>query len=57
MWKEEGVIRQTEVFGLKWGEGASSCRKLHKLCSSPDIMRITKSRRVRWAGFVADEEK
>jgi hypothetical protein len=28
-------------------------RELHKLCSSPDIVRQIKSRRMRWAGHVA----
>jgi hypothetical protein len=55
MWREEGVTKQTEVFGLLWGERTYSWRKLRKFCSSPDITRIMKSRRVRWTGFVAHE--
>jgi hypothetical protein len=27
--------------------------QLHSLCSSPDVIRIIKSRRMRWAGHVA----
>jgi hypothetical protein len=29
------------------------CRKLHSLYSSPDIIRQTKSRRMKWVGHVA----
>ena len=28
-------------------------RELHALCSSPNIVRVIKSRRIRWAGHVA----
>jgi hypothetical protein len=39
-------------------EGTGGWRKVHNeglrdLCSSPSIIRITKSRRMRWAGHVA----
>jgi hypothetical protein len=30
--------------------------ELHNLCSSPDIIRQIKSRRMRWAGHVGGEE-
>jgi hypothetical protein len=46
------------MFGPKWGEVIGGCRKLHNeqlhnLYSSPTITRMTKSRRMRWAGHVA----
>jgi hypothetical protein len=31
--------------------------ELHNLCSSPDIIRQIKSRRMRWAGHVARMEE
>jgi hypothetical protein len=45
------------IFGPK-REGDRSCRKLHNdelhsLYSSPNIVRVIKSRRMRWAGLVA----
>jgi hypothetical protein len=45
-------------FGLKRDEVTGERRKLHNeevhdLCSSPSTNRIIKSRRMRWAGYVA----
>jgi len=44
-----------KIFGSKREEGAGGWRrlhnkKLHKLCFSPNIIRMIKSRRIRWAG-------
>jgi hypothetical protein len=46
------------IFGPKWGEVTGRWRKLHNedlrnLYSSPSIIRIIKSWRMRWAGHVA----
>ena len=46
------------VFGPKRDEVTGECRKLHNeelsdLCSLPNIVRVVKSRRMRWAGHVA----
>jgi len=46
------------IFGPKRNEGTREWRKLHNvelndLYSSPNIFRVTKSRRIRWAGHVA----
>jgi hypothetical protein len=57
MRREEGVMRQTKVFGLKWDEGTYTWRKLHKLCSSHNIRMVMMSRKVTWTGFIAHEEK
>jgi hypothetical protein len=43
------------IFGPKRDEVTGDCRKLHKeelhnLYSSPSIIRMIKSRRMRWAG-------
>jgi hypothetical protein len=53
---ENGVLRR--IFGLKRDGGTGGWRKLHNedlhdLYSSPNIIRIIKSRRMRWAGHVA----
>jgi hypothetical protein len=53
---ENRVLRR--VFGLKRDEVTGEWRKLHNeelrdLYSSPSIIRIIKSRRIRWAGHVA----
>jgi hypothetical protein len=53
---ENRVLRR--IFGPKRDEVTGEGRKLHKgelhnLYSSPDIIRHTKSRRMRWAGHVA----
>jgi hypothetical protein len=50
------VLRR--IFGPTRGEVTVEWRKLHNeelhnLCSSPDIIRQIKSRRMRWAGHVA----
>jgi hypothetical protein len=52
----ERVLRR--IFGLKRDEVARDWRKLHNeelhnLYSSPNIMRMITSRRMRWAGHVA----
>jgi hypothetical protein len=53
---ENKVLRG--IFGPKSDEGTGGWRKLHNeelrdLYSSPSIIRIIKSRRMRWAGHVA----
>jgi hypothetical protein len=53
---ENRVLRK--IFGLKRDEVTGKWRKLHNeelgdLYSSPSIIRIIKSRRMRWAGHVA----
>jgi hypothetical protein len=50
------VLRR--VFGRKWDEVTGEWRKLHNeevndLYSLPSIVRVVKSRRMRWAGHVA----
>jgi hypothetical protein len=45
------------MFGTKRDEVIGGLRKLHNeelriLCSSPSIVRMMKSRRIRWAGNV-----
>jgi hypothetical protein len=52
---ENRVVRG--IFGPKRDEVTGERRKLHggelhNLCSSPDIIRQVKSRRMRWAGHV-----
>jgi hypothetical protein len=52
---ENRVLRR--IFGPKGDEVMGEWRKLHNeelhnLCSSPDIIRQVKSRRMRWAGHV-----
>jgi hypothetical protein len=53
---ENRVLRR--IFGPKRDEEAGEWRKLHNkelrdLYSSPIVIRIIKSRRIRWAGHVA----
>jgi hypothetical protein len=53
---ENRVLRR--IFGLKSDEVTGGWRKLdneelHNLYSSPSIIRMIKSRRMRWAGHVA----
>jgi hypothetical protein len=53
---ENTVLRR--IFGPKRDEETGGWRKLHNeelhnLYSSPSIMKIIKSRRMRWAGHVA----
>ena len=53
---ENGMLRR--IFGPKRDEVTGECRKLHNeelkgLYSSPNIVRVIKSRRMRWAGHVA----
>jgi hypothetical protein len=57
---ENKMLRR--MFGPKRDEVSGGWRKLHNeeldnLYSSPDIIRIIKSRRVRWAGHVAGKEE
>jgi hypothetical protein len=52
-----------EIFGLKKEEVTGECRKLHNgaglndLYSSPNIIRVIKSRRMRWAGLEGHMEE
>jgi len=53
---ENMVLRR--IFGSKRDEVTGEWRKLHSdklsdLCSSPSIVRVIKSRIMRWAGHVA----
>ena len=53
---ENRVLRR--IFGPKRDEVTGELRKLHKeelndLYSSPNIVRVIKSRRMRWSGHVA----
>jgi hypothetical protein len=48
---ENRVLRR--IFGLKRDEVTGGWRKLHGLYSSPNIVRVIKARRMRWAGHVA----
>jgi hypothetical protein len=57
---ENRVLRR--IFGLKRDEVMGDWGKLHNeelrdLYSSPSIIRIAKSRRIRWAGNVARMEE
>jgi hypothetical protein len=53
---ENGVLRR--IFGSNWDEVTGEWRRLedeecHALYSSPNITRVIKSRRLRWAWHVA----
>jgi hypothetical protein len=55
---ENRVLRR--IFGPKRDEVTGGLKKLHNeelhnLYSSPNIIRMIKSRRMRWAGNVAEE--
>jgi hypothetical protein len=55
-----GVLRR--IFGPKWNEVTGEWRKLHNkelndLYSSPNFVRVVKSRRMRWAGHVMRMEE
>jgi hypothetical protein len=56
---ENGVLRK--IFGPKREEDGSWRKlhndELHSLYSSPNIVRVTKSRRMRWAGRVPRMEE
>ena len=57
-WLRVSENRVLRIFGPKRVEVKGELRKLHieelnDLYSSPNIMWVTKSRRVRWAGHVA----
>jgi len=50
--------RALRIFGLKRDKVTGECGKLHNeelndLYSSPNIVRVIKSRRMRWAGHMA----
>jgi hypothetical protein len=56
MMSENRVLRR--IFGLKGDKVMGDWRKLHNeelhnLYSSPSIIRMTESRRMKWAGHVA----
>jgi hypothetical protein len=40
---------------MKWGETGENClmRSFNNLYTSPSIIRMIKSRRIRWAGYIA----
>jgi hypothetical protein len=48
---ENRVLRR--LFGPRWDKVTGNWRKLHNLYSSPNIIRMIKSRRMRWAGYAA----
>jgi len=53
---ENTVLRR--IFGPKWDDVTGEGRKLHNeelhdLYSSPNIVQVMKSRRIRWAGHIA----
>ena len=56
---ENRILRQ--IFGPKWDDNAEWRRlhneELHSLYCSPNIVRVIKSRRLRWAGHVARMEE
>ena len=57
---ENRVLRR--IFGTKRGRVTGELRKLHNeelndLYSSPNILQVIKSRRMRWAGHVARMEE
>jgi hypothetical protein len=61
--REERILwgfenRVLRIFGPKWEEVTGEWRKLHNeglndLYCSPNIVRVIKFRRMRWAGHVA----
>jgi len=62
--REERKLRVFEnmvlmrIFGPRKNEVTGEWRRVHKeelndLCSSPNIVRVIKSRRMKWAGHVA----
>ena len=55
----EGILRR--IFGPKWDANGDWRRlqneELHSLYRSPSIVRMIKSRRLRWAGHVARMEE
>jgi hypothetical protein len=56
---ENSILRR--IFGPKRDENGERRRlhneELHSLCCSPNIIRVIKSRRLRWAGHVARMEE
>jgi hypothetical protein len=51
--REEHRIRVLRTFGSKREEVPGGLRKLRNMCSSPSIIRIILSRRMKSAGHVA----
>ena len=52
------IVVLRRIFGSKRDEVTGECRKLHNeelndCCSSPNIVRVIKLIRMRWAGHVA----
>jgi hypothetical protein len=58
---ENRVLRRIRVFGPKRDEDGPWRKlhndELHSLCSSLNIVRVIKSRRMRWVGHVARMEE
>jgi hypothetical protein len=50
-----GFIYISVIFVLGWRKLHNE--ELHSLCSSPSIIRMIKSRRMRWAGHIAGMER
>jgi hypothetical protein len=60
-WNSRPYRALNRIFGPKRDDVTGGCRKLHNeeihfLYSSPSIIRMIKSRRMRWAGYVARNE-
>jgi hypothetical protein len=52
------LLHPPQIFGPRRDEGTGDWRKLHNeelhnFYSSPNIIRLIKSRRMRWAGHIA----
>jgi hypothetical protein len=53
LWEEHTTRVLRRLFEPKRDEVTGGWRKLHNLYSSPSIIRMIKSRRMRWARYVA----